>query len=190
MTTLAAVKKGKRLCLASDGMGIFGSRKEEFGKHVYKKGKWIAIGPNLVGISGHASWSLVLANYFSRRGTIPIWKTTDQIFELFNRIHEELKSEYYLTPPHLDYLPFESSEFQMLIINTYGIFEVEHSRVVRQYTKYTAIGTGEEYALGAISSVYDTIEDPQEIAQIAIAAASEFDRKTALPVQTYCLELR
>lgn len=189
MTTVAAVKKGKRLCLASDSLSTFGSRKEEGGNHVHEEGKFIEIGPNCVGISGHPSWSLVLTNYFSRKKSLSLWKTPDQIFELFNGMHEELKERYYLSPPHLKFLSFESSELQLLIVNSCGIFEVEYSRVVRQYNTYSAIGTGEDYALGAMSAIYDMTSDPEDIAKIGIEAAAQFDRKTGLPLFTRCIDL-
>ena len=189
MTTLVAVKKGKKICLASDSLSVFGSRKEEAGKHVYGAGKILEIGPNLVGIAGHASWGLILADYFLKKKNIPLWETVDQIFELFNSLHEDLKKRYYLIPPHLTFLPFESSDFQLLIINSCGIFEVEHSRVVRHYKRYSAIGTGEEYALGAVSSVYNLLEDPEEIAKIGIQSAAQFDQKTGLPVYARCVQL-
>jgi ATP-dependent HslUV protease subunit HslV len=189
MTTIAAVKKGKRLCIASDGLSTFGSRKETGGTHIHEEGKFIEIGPNLVGISGHSSWRLVLKNYFSGKKTTPLWKTPDQIFELFHRMHGELKEQYYLSPPNLQFLPFESSEFQLLIVNACGIFEVEHSRVVRQYNNYSAIGTGEDYALGAMSAIYDMARDPEEIAKAGVEAAAQFDRKTELPLFTRCIDL-
>lgn len=189
MTTIAAVKKGNRLSLASDSLSIFGSRKEEVGNHVYGEGKFIEIGQNLVGISGHPSWSLVLTNHFLRQKNIPLWKTADQIFELFNEMHEELKKKYYLTPPNLKFLSCEGSEFQLLIINSCGIFEVEYSRAVRQYNKYSAIGTGEEYALGAMSAVYDMAKNSEEIGRIGVEAAAEFDRKTGLPLFICSIDL-
>ncbi len=189
MTTIAAVKKGKRLCLASDSLAIFGSRKEESGRHVQEEAKCISIGPNVIGMSGQPSWSLVLTNYFSKQKAVALWETPEQIFDLFNGMHEELKENYHLSPPSLKFIPFESSEFQLLIINTCGIFEVEYSRVVRQYSRYSAIGTGEEYALGAIKAVYDMIGGAEEIAKIGIEAAAQFDRKTGLPLYTRCIDL-
>ena len=188
MTTLVAVKKGKKICLASDGLSIFGSRKEQAEKHVYAEAKFISLGPNIVGMSGHHSWNLILTDYFKNK-TVPLWKTPHQVFEIFNTIHIDLKTSYYLTPPSCDFLPFESSELQLLIINTCGIFEVEYSRMVRQYNKYSAIGTGEEYALGAIQAVYGMLSEAEEIAKIGIEAAAQFDRKTDLPLYTHCLEL-
>ena len=70
MTTIFAVKKGKRLCIASDTLTLFGSRKEVAEKHVSDHGKVIRIGSNFVGICGHPSWELILNHYFSREKNI------------------------------------------------------------------------------------------------------------------------
>ncbi|MFS8562827.1 MAG: hypothetical protein LVR00_00200 [Rhabdochlamydiaceae bacterium] len=104
-------------------------------------------------------------------------------------MHPLLKDLYYLACKQSSFLPFEESGFEFLIINLHGIFEVEYSRVVRQYSKFSAIGTGEEYALGAIQAIYDKIDDPQVIAQIGVEAAAQFDRKTDLPMYACCVEL-
>jgi len=188
MTTIAAVKKGKRLCLASDTLTTVGPRKEIADKHVSKKGKIIQIGPNYIGATGHASWSLVLTHYFSKKKVLE-WKTEKEVFEVFTSMHQQLKDKYHLHPPTLHFLPFESSEFSLLIINRHGIFEIEYSRAVRKYSQFSAIGSGEEYALGAIKSVYDRMEDPEEIAKIGIEAAAHFDQKSGLPIHICCIDL-
>lgn len=189
MTTIVAVKKGKRLCIASDSLSMFGSRKEIGGKHVYNDGKIIKLGQNYVGLAGHHSWNLILKHYFRKRGKIPEWKTIDQIFEICNTLHRELKEVYYLAPSYSRYEPLESSEFAMLIVNPYGIFEVDYLRTVRQHSQFTAIGTGEEYALGAIKALYDKCEDPEKLAKIGVEAAAQYDRKTGLPLAIYSTEI-
>lgn len=187
MTTVVAVKKGKRLCLASDSLSTFGSRKEESGKQTHGTGKFIQVGPNFIGMSGDHCWDLVLEHYFSKKKIVSAWKSAEQIFELVNEMHKDLKQTYSLTVPQLSFLPLESSELQILIMNPQGIFEVEYSRMVRQYTKYSAIGTGEDYALGAMSAVYDRLTDPEEIARVGVEAAAQFDRKTALPLYVHSI---
>lgn len=188
MTTICAVKKGKRLCIASDSLALFGSRKEIAGKHVYD-GKIIQIGQNYVGISGHPSWELILNHYFSQKRNNLEWKTTDQIFEIFNTLHQRLKDHYFLNFSSARYIPLECSNLGILIINSHGIFEVDYVRVVRQHKLFFAIGTGEEYALGAIKAVYDLIDDPKEIAKIGVEAAAQFDKKTSLPLSMRFIDL-
>ncbi len=189
MTTIAAVKKGKRLCIASDTLTRFGSRKEIAEKHVYGNGKIIKIGPNFIGFSGHPSWELILNHYFSKKKNISSWETANQIFEIFNIFHHHLKEDYFLTFSSSRYVPVETSEFEFLIINSCGIFEVDYARVVRHHLYFSAMGTGEDYALGAIKAVFDLIKDPEEIVKIGIKAAAQFDRKTDLPIQIQCINL-
>ena len=189
MTTVAAVKKGKRLCIATDTLTCFGSRKEIAEKHVSDHGKVIRIGPNLVAVSGHVSWELILKHYFSKKKNISEWKTVDQVFEVLNVLHQHLKDTYFLHLSYSRYEPLESSNFGFLIINSYGIFEADYLRVVRQHKYFSAIGKGNEYALGAIKAVYDLIDDPEEIAKIGVEAAAQFDRNTDLPLHTHCIDL-
>lgn len=189
MTTICAVKKGKRLCIASDTLTRFGARKEISGKHVYDDGKIIQIGQNHVGMAGHPSWELILKHYFSQKENDFEWKTVDQIFETFNVLHHHLKETYFLNPGPSTYAPAECSNFEILIINPHGIFEIDYARVVRHYLYFSALGSGEEYALGAIKAVYDLIDDPEEIAKIGIEAAAQFDRKTELPLCSHCIDL-
>ena len=189
MTTIAAVKKGKLLCIASDTLALFGTRKEIAEKHVYDDGKILQIGPNYVGIAGHPSWGLILSRYFSKKKNISEWQTADQIFEIFNKLHQHLKESYFLHLSYSRYEPLESSNCELLIINSYGIFEVDYLRVVRQHRYFSAVGTGEEYALGAIRAVYDLVKDPEEIAKIGIESAVQFDRKSGLPLRTHRIGL-
>lgn len=188
MTTIAAVKKGKYVCIASDALTLFGSRKEIDGKHVYGEGKIVRLGSNYIGIAGHPSWDLIINHYFLKLRIIPVWKTADQVFEFFCVMQQVLKSRYFLDCKQFNGSPFEDAAYELLIINPHGIFEVEYSGLVRQYTTFSAIGTGESYALGAIKAIYSKIEDPMEIVKIGIEAAAQFDRKTELPVYVYCME--
>lgn len=189
MTTIAAVKKGKRLCIASDSLTLFGSRKEMTGIHVEDEGKIIQIGSNYIGIAGHPSWGLLLSHHFSKGKNIDEWETTDQIFEVFNRLHQDLKDIYYFTPSYSRYEPFESSDFELLIVNSYGIFEVDYLRTVRQFSQFSAIGSGEEYALGAIGAIYSILDDVAEMTKIGLEAAARFDKKTGGQLDTHMIDL-
>lgn len=189
MTTVVAIRKGQRLCIASDTLALFGSRKETAQKHVYDNGKIIQIGPNFVGMTGHSSWELILKHYFFKKNSIQEWQTVDQIFEIFSVLHRHLKEIYFLHLSYSRYEPLESSNFGILIMNRYGIFEIDYLKVVRQHSRFSAIGTGEEYALGAIEALYNKTEDPEELAKIGIEAAAQFDRKTGLPLITHCIDL-
>ncbi|MGA8164432.1 MAG: hypothetical protein WB791_05315 [Waddliaceae bacterium] len=188
MTTLAAVKKGKRLCIASDSLALFGFRKEITGIHVEDEGKIIQIGPNYVGIAGHPSWNLIFTHYFSKEKKINEWKTPDQIFDVFNLLHRDLKDLYHFSPSYSRYESFESSDLGLLIVNSHGIFEVDYLRTVRQFSQFSAMGTGEEYALGAIGAIYSILDDVAEITKVGIEAAIQFDKNTEGPLDIHIID--
>jgi ATP-dependent HslUV protease, peptidase subunit HslV len=187
MTTIAAVKKGKRLCLAADTMTLLGDQKDAYKKQIKKREKIIRLGDNYLGSTGHTSWGLILSQYFSKND-IPAWKTQDEIFDVFLEVHKKLKESYYLYSSTESLHPFASSEFSFLLINRYGIFEIEPNRAVYAHPLFAAIGSGEQYALGAIHALYDKESDPQYIAKRAIQVAAHFDQKTALPIHTALVE--
>ena len=63
-------------------------------------------------------------------------------------------------------------------------------RDVDEYTRFWAIGSGQEYALGAMYAVYEQMDDAEEIAKIGVAAGCEFDDGSGLPCTLYSIQLR
>lgn len=59
-----------------------------------------------------------------------------------------------------------------------------------EYTKFWALGAGDEFALGAMHACYDRLESVEEIAHAGIEAAAEFDNSTALPITLYTVKLK
>ena len=59
-----------------------------------------------------------------------------------------------------------------------------------EYQRFWAIGSGAEYALGAMFALYDELDDAEQIALRAVKAGAEFNSGTALPatVRTCVLE--
>ena len=74
-------------------------------------------------------------------------------------------------------------------MNRAGIFGLYSLREVDEYSRYWAIGSGAEYALGAMFSVYDELETAQQIARVGIEAGAKFDNSSDMPMTSYTLEL-
>ena len=58
-----------------------------------------------------------------------------------------------------------------------------------EYTKFWAMGSGSEYALGAMYAVYESLESAEEIATLGVKAGIEFDDGSAAPITSYSVEL-
>ena len=112
------------------------------------------------------------------------------IFQTFLRLHPILKEKYYLKPDEDDDDPYESSQMTVLIANPYGLFAVYSLREVYEYQKYWAIGSGREYAIGAMHAAYaDPKYSASHIAEIGVQAGCAFDVNSALPMNLYTLQV-
>lgn len=58
-----------------------------------------------------------------------------------------------------------------------------------EYTRFWSIGSGSEIALGAMHVAYDLDLSAQEVAELGLKAAVEFDNSTAAPLTLYTVKL-
>lgn len=181
MTTVAAAKKGKKICIACDSLTSYGNRKEKRDLQKKTNGKLIKFQSTFIGFSGLAVWTNVLTDYFKHLKAKDGFNNIDGIYSEMSRLHTTLKQKYFLTPQQSQEDIFESSELMLLLINSHGIFEVDWMRNVREYAQLAAIGTGDEYALGAMRALYQQENDPKLIVSKGMEAAAKFDQKTELP---------
>lgn len=189
MTTLVVVKKGDYVCIAADSMTKYGNIKES-AKYAANYEKIDQVGDSYIAITGDASFSLVARSYFAKPKAWASFHTCDEIFETIRRMHKALKEDYYLNPTAKEDDPFECSQMEALIANSYGIFGVYALRSVMDYTRFYAMGSGGSIALGAMYTCYDSMDDPEDIARVAIEAAAEFDDDTGLPMTFQKIRLR
>jgi ATP-dependent protease HslVU (ClpYQ) peptidase subunit len=61
---------------------------------------------------------------------------------------------------------------------------------VFEFDRFWAIGSGRDFALGAMFTVYDKVKGAADIAQAGIAAGAEFDTGTAPPMMMHSVKLR
>lgn len=179
MSTVVAVQKDGLICMGADSLTVCGQQKELDGYHVRGSDKMLKVGDSYIGIVGDAAWVDVMRHYF--QSNRPKLDSVAAIYEMALKLHSLLKEQYFLTPQSGSADVVEPSEYTMLIANKQGIFEIDWRRAVRRYQKFAAIGSGEQYALGAMLACYD-FRTPEEIATKAVEVAAIFDLKTQIPV--------
>jgi ATP-dependent protease HslVU (ClpYQ) peptidase subunit len=111
------------------------------------------------------------------------------IIECFRALHPVLKEKYFLNPREDDKDPYESSQLDMLIANRHGIFCLSTLRDAYEFSRYWAIGSGGDFALGALHALYDQDLDARTLAERAVAAACEFDKSSAVPITCHTVTL-
>ena len=146
MTTIVAVRKAGRACLAADTLACYGTSREP-ADYIAGHDKILPIGDALLAPTGPASAQLVLRSYFGREGVPARFRSSEEIFETIQALQLGLKDDYFLNPKESEDDPYESLQMEMLIASPGGIFGVYPLRSIQEYTRFYAFGSGAELAL-------------------------------------------
>jgi ATP-dependent protease HslVU (ClpYQ) peptidase subunit len=194
MSTVVVVKKAGKVCIAADSLTSFGDLKLS-NKYDAAHDKILRFEENYLGIVGSAAHQLVLESVFASKKVAEKKIDLDlssrlSIFESFRALHPVLKQKYFLNAKDEDDDPYESTQIDALIANPFGIFGVHSLREVTEYKKFWAIGSGAEYALGAMFAVYDKAATAEEVAHAGVAAGAEFNNASSMPLSSYEIDLQ
>src|SRR5690606_41357422 len=97
--------------------------------------------------------------------------------------------EAFLNPKEEEDDPYESSQMTVMIANPSGIYAVYSMREVFEFDRFWAIGSGRDFALGAMFVAYGRAADPAKVAKIGIEAGAEYDTGTSLPLSLHTVTL-
>lgn len=187
MTTIVAVRKNGFAAIAADTLTTFGNTRLHASQDA-SHDKILRIGDSFVGVCGSAAHHLVLSNLLARSADVQL-NSKEAIFETFRKLHPILKEECFLNPKEDEEDPYESSQITALIANASGIFAIYSMREVFEYTQFWAIGSGHEFALGAMHQTYSRSSDAAEIARIGVEAGIAFDKNSDAPITQYQVKL-
>ncbi len=183
MTTIALVEKDGRIAMAADSQTTFnddqclGADNDSHHQKIFRHAD------SLLAISGSGAHDLVLKAALKKVKAEELYGR-EQIFQTFCKLHPKLKSRFFLRPEEAEDDPYESSQMLLLIANPSGIFGVYPLREVYQFKRFWAIGSGRQYAMGALHALYDQPQlDAAALAQQAVEAGAAFDVSSGLPVQ-------
>ena len=141
-------------------------------------------------MAGSAAHQLVLENLLERNANLD-FDGRAAIYETFRKLHPMLKEEAFLNPKEEEDDPYESSQMTVMIANPSGIFAVYSMREVFEFDRFWAIGSGRDFALGAMYTLYGgKTRGAAAIAEAGVTAGAEFDTGTSLPITLHEVGLR
>ncbi len=187
MTTIVAVRKNGVAAIAADTLTTFGNTRLPAGMDA-SHDKILQCGASHIGICGSAAHHLVLGSLLARQPEVQL-NSKAEIFETFRKLHPVLKEECFLNPKEDEEDPYESSQITALIVNATGIYGIYSMREVFEYTRFWAIGSGNEYALGALHHAYDRYDNAADIARAGVDAGIALDKNSAAPITIYTMQL-
>ena len=193
MTTVVAVRKGGQVVMAADALVTFGDTRLSFNAEANQKLFRVADaeGESVFAVAGAAAHFLVLQQALAAQPADALrFGSKEQIFRTFTLLHPVLKESFFLQTKEDEHDPYESSQFTMLLANPSGIYGIYSYREVFEFKQFWSIGSGRSFALGAMHAAYDKARSAREIAEAGVAAACEFDRNSAGPIDVLPLTLK
>lgn len=94
------------------------------------------------------------------------------VYRTMLQVHDLMVQECRLVPQGDD---VAGSGLNLLVATADAIYHIEPELAVDHYARFWAIGSGNAIALGALDAIYDRLDDPHQIAEIALQAACRFD---------------
>jgi ATP-dependent HslUV protease subunit HslV len=183
MTTCVVVRKNNEIAIASDSLVTFGDTRLS---NAYEANEKIfRVGDSYVTLAGTAAHFPVMRKLLTEMAEECRLGSRDDVFETFSKVHQILKEKYYLNTKEDEEDPYESSQITALIANPHGIFGVYSLREVFSFDRFWGIGSGRNFALGAMHAVYGRLETAREIAEIGVQAGAEFDKSSSAPFRVF-----
>src|SRR5438132_4983269 len=187
MTTIVIVRKGDSAAIAADSLTTFGDTRLA-AVHDRTYDKIVRYKDTYIGLCGSAAHQLVFESLLAKHDNLDFSHRAG-IFETFRMLHPILKEQHFLNPKEEEDDPYESTQITALIANKYGIFGIYSMREVFEYNRFWAAGSGREFALGAMQSMYDKLDSAEAIARLGVEVGSVFDKNSALPMSLYSVSL-
>ena len=155
-------------------------------------GKIHRIGDAYIGIVGSIAHQNVIRSLVISRPELFCLDSREDVFETLRKLQPVLCTEYFLrTDESRDHeQEYESIQMSGLVISRGGVFSFYSHREVTEYSSFWAVGSGTDYALGALQIMYsESREDAKTIAENAVRAACVFDSGSGLPIESYQVTL-
>lgn len=178
MTTIVGLRKDESTIIAADTLVITP------GTRLGHTNKMILVNSDLpdgtkyttcIAVAGMAT-SLFALRSILRESNYQ-WTDEDEVYESLLAIHGELREHHGLrVVEDEDNDAYESSQFQALIGNRFGLWKVLSCREIIGSEPIHALGSGSEFALGALTVL--GINDPVKNADRAVRVAALHDLAT------------
>jgi ATP-dependent protease HslVU (ClpYQ) peptidase subunit len=181
MTTIVAVRKNSTVAIAADSLTTFGDTR--LSQSYESNRKILAVGDSYIGVAGTSAHFSVLEGAFAGLGDECRLHSKQDVFRSFLKLHALLKESYFLNTKEEEDDPYESSQIMALIANPSGIYGVYSYREVFSFERFWGIGSGRNFALGAMYAAYPHLNSAREIAEVGVLAGVEFDKSSSGPFQ-------
>jgi len=188
LSIIVAVTKRKRTVVAADTLFLTGGQKD-YSETLVGRSKVRPIGDSLLGVTGWSIYQNIIDHYITRQRNVTL-KDERAVFNFFLKFWKSLRQQYPFIKEQREGSdsPFTDLDSSFLVANRHGIFDVHGNMTVWRHKEYCAIGSGSQYAYGALHALYNRIDSPEEIAVLATESAVRFDDGCDGPIETFAVK--
>jgi ATP-dependent HslUV protease subunit HslV len=175
MSVIVAVRQTSQIVIAADTQDNFGDLRPPAENHEAIKLR--EVGDAILGSSGWALYDDIFGHYLAKRKNVRL-HDRKAIFDFFVRFWKELHRAYPFVndqPGKESDSPFANLDATFLVASPAGIFLVSSNMSVSEFRQYYAIGSGGDYAIGAMHALYGELKNPAHIAERAVRAGMAYD---------------
>lgn len=174
MSIVVAVRKNGQTCVAADTQSNFGSLKVPVENA--KADKLRPLGSMILGTTGWALYEDIFED-FLRAKDLPAPVDEPSIFSFFLELWRDLHERYPFVNDQVskDESPFGNLDATFVIAGPSGIFYVASDLGVTRFDRYFAIGSGADFAMGALHQLFEGDLDARAIATRAVETAIAFN---------------
>jgi ATP-dependent protease HslVU (ClpYQ) peptidase subunit len=175
MSIIVAVRKHDQIVMAADTLTCFGDAQRIPASNATTP-KLQRLGDALVGASGWGVYDRILDAHLAER-PVPDLGSERAIFAFFLDLWRALHDRFNFVNDQAQSKdsPFGDLDSSFLVASRAGMFKVSSDLDVSRFERYYAIGSGAEYALGAMHACYDDLPTAEDIARRGVEAAIAFD---------------
>jgi len=178
MSTIVAVKKNGVVCIGADTQITMG---ETSLGNIKSNSKLFKTSSGWIGTAGYAAIQNNLEEFVVSNPTLGL-NTKMGISKSIKLFTEYLIEECFFTPNGDESVVSIESTF--LVTTQDDIFIVTSDMCVLEVDRFIAIGSGKEYALGAMDYIYrENNFDAKSICQQALEVACTYDIYSAIPLE-------
>lgn len=175
MSIVTALRRDGTITMAADTLALFGEGMVIPGSNA-SVSKMLRIGDAIVGGTGWAVYDDILDHFLAIAGPPPL-NTRREIYAFFLEFWKALRETYSLVNEQSasKETPFGDLDATFLIASEGGLFKVSSDLGVTEFKQHHAIGSGSEYALGAMHVLVDSEADDSDVVRGACEAAIAMD---------------
>ena len=175
MSVIVAVRHASQIVIAADTQDNFGDLRPPAENHEALKLR--EVGDAVLGSSGWALYDDIFGHYLAKQRRVRLHDRRS-IFDFFVRFWKELHRAYPFVndqPGKESDSPFANLDASFLVASPGGIFLVSSNMSVSEFRQYYAIGSGGDYAIGALHALYGEVKSAAKLAERAVRAGMAYD---------------